>query len=122
MSLIIIASWFPRTKKLFLTTGGIVIMSALNLLNRVRNNNQGEILKAERMLVRIERIDNSNQLFPSEYTEQSRISTRLKREWREYYVVARAPHDTYAHVILHVHKSRVCFAHERCLCSEFRRQ
>ena len=78
---------------------------SLNLFGRRRS--KGEILKAERMLVRIERIDNPNQSFPAEYNEGNSVDTRLKREWREYYVVARAPHDEYKHIVLHIHKSRV---------------
>ena len=78
---------------------------SLNLLGRRRQ--KGEILKAERMLVRIERIDNLNAKIPVEFTEQSKVDTRLKREWREYYVVARAPHDEIKDVVLHIHKNRV---------------
>jgi hypothetical protein len=72
-----------------------------------RRKQKGEILKAERMLVRIERIDNPNAKLPREFTEQSKVDRRLKREWREYYVVARAPHDIVKHVVLHIHKNRV---------------
>jgi|SRR5579859_4796216 len=80
---------------------------SLNLFNRRRG--KGEILKAERMLVRIERIDNPNQIFPAEYNEAHSLNTRLKRVWKEYYVVARAPHDENKHIVLHIHKSRVRF-------------
>ena len=37
------------------------------------------------------------------------MDRRLKREWKEYYVVARAPHDQVKHVVLHIHKNRVTF-------------
>ena len=80
---------------------------SLNLFGRRRG--KGEILKAERMLVRIEVIDNPNQSLPAEYNEGNSVDTRLKREWREYYVVARAPHDEHKHIVLHIHKSRVHF-------------
>jgi len=73
----------------------------------LRRRQKGEILKAERMLVRIERIDNPNANLPREFTEQSKVDSRLKREWREYYVVARAPHDEIKHVVLYIHKNRV---------------
>ena len=94
---------FEQTKPL-VKHQGLTNMS-LNLFGRSRNT--GEILKAERMLVRIERIDNPNQSFPAEYNEENTLATRLKREWREYYVVARAPHDEHKHIVLHIHKSRV---------------
>jgi hypothetical protein len=69
---------------------------------------KGEILKAERMLVRIERIDNPNQKLPKEYNEGTSVNTRLKRAWREYYVVARIGQSDDKHVTLYIHKSRVC--------------
>jgi hypothetical protein len=69
-----------------------------------RRRADGEILKAERMLVRIERIDDTTQL-PNEFNEGSHVDTQLKRVWREYYVVARA--GTAQHIVLHIHKSRV---------------
>ena len=72
-----------------------------------RRRNKGEILKAERMLVRIERIDDPNQKIPEDYNEETSIKTRLKRSWREYYVVARAGESDSKHVVLHIHKSRV---------------
>jgi len=76
-----------------------------NLFGRQRE--VGEILKAERMLVRIELIDDVNAKIPKEYTENTRIETRLKRAWREYYVVARAGANESKHIILHIHKNRV---------------
>jgi hypothetical protein len=66
-----------------------------------------EILKAERMLVRIERIDNVGENIPREYTEKSNVHTRLKRPWREYYVVARAGSTEPKRIVLHIHKDRV---------------
>jgi hypothetical protein len=78
----------------------------LNPLNH-RPDPQTEILKAQRMLLRIERFDNPHQALPATYTEHTPIDTRLKREWREYYVVARPPNGERRHIVLHVHKSRV---------------
>jgi hypothetical protein len=71
-----------------------------------RRKGKGEIIKAERILVRIERIDNPKQKLPAEYNENHTVDTRLKREWREYYVVARAAQEK-KHIILHIHKNRV---------------
>jgi hypothetical protein len=71
-----------------------------------RRKGRGEILKAERMLVRIERIDNPQEKLPAEYNENNRVHTRLKRGWREYYVVARAAAES-RHIVLHIHKNRV---------------
>jgi len=69
---------------------------------------KGEILKHERMLVRVERIDpDQSASLPTEYNESSHIKTRLKRPWREYYVVARAGSNESKHVVLQIHKSRV---------------
>ena len=73
----------------------------------LRRRGQGEILKAERMLVRIERIDNPNQKLPADYNEGTSVDTRLKRAWREYYVVARIGQNANKHVTLYIHKSRV---------------
>jgi hypothetical protein len=73
----------------------------------LRRRGQGEILKAERMLVRIERIDNPNQKLPADYNEGTSVDTRLKRAWREYYVVARIGQNASKHVTLYIHKSRV---------------
>ena len=78
-------------------------MSLLSGLAR----SKGEILKAERMLVRIERIDDPNQRIPKEFNESTSIKTRLKRAWQEYYVVARAAQNNSKHIVLHIHKSRV---------------
>jgi hypothetical protein len=75
-----------------------------------RRRAEGEILKAERMLVRIERIDDAAAPLPREYNEGSHVRTRLKRVWREYYVVACAGESK--HITLHIHKSRVC----SCYC------
>jgi hypothetical protein len=75
----------------------------------LRRRGQGEILKAERMLVRIERIDNQNQKLPADYNEGTTVDTRLKQAWREYYVVARIGHNANKHVTLYIHKSRVLF-------------
>jgi hypothetical protein len=72
-----------------------------------RRRNKGEILKAERMLVRIERIDDPNERISEDYNEESTVKTSLKRAWREYYVVARAGQGESKYVILHIHKSRV---------------
>lgn len=68
---------------------------------------RGDILMAERMLIRIERIDNRNEQLPKQYNESTSVKTRLKRPWREYYVVARPGEEDSKHVILHIHKSRV---------------
>jgi hypothetical protein len=89
-----------------------------------RQRNKGEILKAERMLVRIERIDDPNQTIPEDYNEETTIKTRLKRLWREYYVVARAGQSDSKHIVLHIHKSRVFTPPIICIlkCSEFRRR
>jgi len=70
-----------------------------------RQRADGEILKAERMLVRIESIDDAEANLPKEYSEGSHVKTLLKRVWREYYVVARAGESK--HITLHIHKSRV---------------
>jgi hypothetical protein len=72
-----------------------------------RRREEGEILKAERMLVRIERIDNPGENIPREYTEKANVHTRLKRAWREYYVVARAGSARSKRVVLHIHEDRV---------------
>lgn len=77
-----------------------------------RQRAKGEILKAERMLVRIERIDNNNAKLPKEYNEKTSVKTRLKRPWREYYVVARAGQTDSKHVVLHIHKSNVSLIRE----------
>jgi len=79
----------------------------MSLLQFGRGRNKGEILKAERMLVRIERIDNPNEKVPEDYNEGTSVKTRLKRPWREYYVVARQGQNDSKHVVLHIHKSRV---------------
>jgi len=69
---------------------------------------KGEILKHERMLVRVERIDpDQSPSLAAEYNESSHIKTRLKRPWREYYVVARAGTNESKHIVLQIHKSRV---------------
>lgn len=69
---------------------------------------KGEVLKHERMLVRVERIDpEQSASLPAEYNESSDIKTRLKRPWREYYVVVRAGSDDSKHIVLQIHKSRV---------------
>jgi len=69
---------------------------------------KGEILKHERMLVRVERIDpDQSSSLPAEYNEGSHIKTRLKRPWREYYVVARAGTNESKYIVLQIHKSRV---------------
>jgi len=70
-----------------------------------RRRADGEILKAERMLVRIASIDDAEAKLPKEYSEGSHVNTRLKRVWREYYVVARVGESK--HITLHIHKSRV---------------
>jgi hypothetical protein len=72
-----------------------------------RQRAMGEILRAERMLVRIERIDNNNANLPKEYNERTSLKTRLKRPWREYYVVARAGQTDSKHIVLYIHKSKV---------------
>jgi len=69
---------------------------------------KGEILKHERMLVRVERIDPAqSSSLPAEYNERSHIRTRLKRPWQEYYVVARAGTNESKHIVLQIHKSHV---------------
>ena len=92
------------TKKIVDTGNG----TAMSLALFGRQYPKGNILKAERMLVRIERIDNKDERIPEEYNESTSIKTRLKRPWREYYVVARAGKEDFKHVILHIHKSRAC--------------
>jgi hypothetical protein len=84
-----------------------------------RRREEGEILKAERMLVRIERIDNAGENIPQDYTEKSTVHTRLKRAWREYYVVARASSSKSKHVILHIYNNRVFLSVSRINSSEF---
>ena len=81
----------------------------MSLLRFGRGRNKGEILKAERMLVRIERIDDPNQKVPENYNEGTSVKTRLKRAWREYYVVARQGQNDEKHVVIHIHKSRAIF-------------
>jgi hypothetical protein len=78
-----------------------------------RRKGKGEIIKAERILVRIERIDNPKQKLPAEYNENNSVDTRLKREWREYYVVARAAEES-KHIFLHIHKNRVSHSNIDC--------
>jgi hypothetical protein len=78
-----------------------------------RGGNKGEILKAERMLVRIERIDDPNEKVPEDYTEGTSVKTRLKRAWREYYVVARQGQIDSKLVVLHIHKNRVISPNHR---------
>ena len=79
---------------------------SLHLFGR---DKKGEILKAERMLVRIEQVDDPNERIPQDYNEGTNVKTRLKRAWREYYVVARAGSGKKDsnHVVLHINKSRV---------------
>jgi|SRR5947207_2197355 len=93
----------------------------MSLLQFGQGQTKGEILKAERMLVRIERIDNPIEKVPEDYNEGTSVKTRLKRPWREYYVVARQGQNDSKHVVLHIHKSRVISPKLQMTtdCSEF---
>jgi hypothetical protein len=96
----------------------------MSLLRFDRGRNKGEILKAERMLVRVEQIDDPIEKVPEDYNEGTSMKTRLKRAWREYYVVARQGQNDSKHVVLHIHKSRVISPESPMTanCSEFQLQ
>ncbi|KAL1857175.1 hypothetical protein Plec18170_003291 [Paecilomyces lecythidis] len=69
---------------------------------------EGEIIKAEKMLVRVEQAFNRS--LPDDYTENDsqRIDTHLVDKWREYLVVCRySPQQKHAPYTLQMYKTRV---------------
>ncbi|KAE8338961.1 hypothetical protein BDV24DRAFT_136852 [Aspergillus arachidicola] len=75
-------------------------------LSRRRKVKAGEIIKAERMLVRIEETEHE---LPEDYGENDswRMETRVADNWREFLVVFRATSDEYAPFTLQMYKTRV---------------
>ena len=74
---------------------------------RRRKFQKGEILKAERMLVRVE--ETLQRDLPDDYTENDsiRMETRIVDKWREFLVVCRMTDDEYAPFMLQMYKTRV---------------
>ncbi|KAF7592687.1 hypothetical protein BBP40_012589 [Aspergillus hancockii] len=75
-------------------------------LSRRRKARAGEIVKAERMLVRIE--ETAHEL-PEDFAENDswKMETRVADNWREYLVVCRATADDDAPFTLQMYKTRV---------------
>ncbi|GAB1202034.1 hypothetical protein APSETT445_000641 [Aspergillus pseudonomiae] len=75
-------------------------------LSRRRKVKAGEIIKAERMLVRIEETEHE---LPEDYGENDswRMETRVADNWREFLVVLRATSDEDAPFTLQMYKTRV---------------
>ncbi|KAE8380961.1 Pleckstrin homology domain-containing protein [Aspergillus bertholletiae] len=75
-------------------------------LSRRRKVKAGEIIKAERMLVRIEETEHE---IPEDYDENDswRMETRVADNWREFLVVLRATSDEDAPFTLQMYKTRV---------------
>ena len=67
---------------------------------------EGEIVRAERMLVRM---DVTQQDVPDEYAENAslKIDSRIAEKWREYLVVCRKGHDEQTPFLLQLYKTRV---------------
>ncbi|EAW09937.1 sporulation-specific 71 family protein [Aspergillus clavatus NRRL 1] len=72
-----------------------------------RRLREGEIIKCERMLVRIE--ETVQKELPEDYTETDslRMETRVADSWKEYLVVCRLTSDEEAPVTLQMYKTRV---------------
>lgn len=74
---------------------------------RRRKLQKGEIIKAERMLVRVE--ETLQRDLPDDYTENDsmRMETRVVDKWREFLVVCRMTDDEYAPFSLQMYRTRV---------------
>lgn len=74
---------------------------------RRRKLQQGEIIKAEKMLVRLEQTMQRD--LPDDYTENDsmRMETRVMDKWREFLVVCRMTGDEYAPFTIQMYKTRV---------------
>lgn len=74
---------------------------------RRRKLQKGEIIKAERMLVRVEQTMQRD--LPDDYTENDsmRMETRVVDKWREFLVVCRMADEEYAPFTLQMYKTRV---------------
>ncbi|KAA8646479.1 sporulation-specific 71 family protein [Aspergillus tanneri] len=72
-----------------------------------RKMQEGEIIKTERMLVRVE--ETMQQNLPHDYSEQDslKMDTRVVDNWREYLVVCRATSDPEAPFALQMYKTHV---------------
>ncbi|EEH06995.1 PH domain-containing protein [Histoplasma capsulatum G186AR] len=70
-------------------------------------SNDGEIIRAERMLVRID-VTKLGSL-PNDFSENNsiKIETRISEKWREYLVACRRGADEETPIILHLYKTRV---------------
>ncbi|KAL5336119.1 Pleckstrin homology domain-containing protein [Aspergillus crustosus] len=68
---------------------------------------EGEVIKAERMLVRVE--DTMQDELPEDYSEfdSLKMETRVQDNWREFLVVCRATSDKEAPFTLQMYKTRV---------------
>jgi len=68
---------------------------------------EGEIIKAEKMLVRVE--ETMERLLPDDYSENDslKIETRVVDKWREFLVVCRQSSRKHTPFILQMHKTRV---------------
>lgn len=73
---------------------------------RRENVHSGEIIKMERMLVRI---DATGQALPDDYDENDSMKTETRpvEKWREYMVVCRDSSDESSEFVLQMYKSRV---------------
>lgn len=74
---------------------------------RRRKLQKGEIIKAERMLVRVEQTMQRD--LPDDYTENDsmRMETQVVDKWREFLVVCRMAAEDYAPFTLQMYKTRV---------------
>ncbi|OJD23260.1 hypothetical protein ACJ73_05385 [Blastomyces percursus] len=74
---------------------------------RLLPGRDGEIIRAERMLVRID--TTKMQSLPNDFSENNsiKIETRISEKWREYLVVCRQGTDEETPITLHLYKTRV---------------
>ncbi|KAL2364698.1 hypothetical protein RJZ56_002362 [Blastomyces dermatitidis] len=74
---------------------------------RLLPGRDGEIIRAERMLVRID--TTKMQSLPNDFSENNsiKIETRIAEKWREYLVVCRQGTDEETPITLHLYKTRV---------------
>lgn len=74
---------------------------------RRRKVQVGEIVKAERMLVRVE--ETLQDKLPSDYTENDslRVETRIVDRWREYLVVCRKSTEKHTPFVIQMYRTRV---------------